>query len=80
MLTGIVQPGVEPGALLLNGYLLIGGERGLLLAGPVRVTGRPQPDMLTTAQQGTPFVVDEVEAVEPERSPPPEGDGLRGPD
>ncbi|CAA9269235.1 MAG: FIG00814497: hypothetical protein [uncultured Corynebacteriales bacterium] len=61
-LTGVVQPGVERGSLLLGGYLLVGGPRELLAGGrAVRVTGRPQPNLLTTAQQGTPFVVESVE-------------------
>ena len=61
-LTGVVQPGVEAGSLLLGGYLLLGGPRDVLAGGgTLRVTGRPQPHMLTTAQQGTPFVVETVE-------------------
>ncbi|MFC4148339.1 hypothetical protein ACFO0M_18970 [Micromonospora mangrovi] len=58
-LTGTVQGGVEPNCLLLDGNLLIGGPRDLLKPGAkVTVTGRPQPDMMTTCQQGTPFVVE----------------------
>ncbi|MCI4064284.1 hypothetical protein MRQ36_17450 [Micromonospora sp. R77] len=58
-LTGTVQGGVEPNCLLLDGNLLIGGPRDLLRPGAkVTVTGRPQPDMMTTCQQGTPFVVE----------------------
>jgi hypothetical protein len=58
-----VRPGVEPGCLLLQGYLLLGGPRELLRDGAqVKVTGRVQPDLVTTCQQGTPFV---VEAAEP---------------
>ena len=58
-LTGTVQAGVEPNCLLLDGNLLIGGPRDLLKPGArVTVTGRPQPGMMTTCQQGTPFVVE----------------------
>ncbi|PZF83495.1 hypothetical protein [Micromonospora deserti] len=58
-LTGVVTAGVEPNCLLLDGYLLIGGPRDVLAAGArVTVTGRAQPDMLTTCQQGKPFVVE----------------------
>jgi hypothetical protein len=61
-LTGIPEPAVEAGGLLLDGYLLIGGPRALLAEGRrVRVTGRVQPDLLTIWQQGTPFVVETAE-------------------
>ena len=58
VLTGTITSGVEYGCLMLNGFQLIGGPRELLRPGTrVRVSGRPAPDMLTTAQQGVPFVV-----------------------
>ncbi|MEV0805085.1 hypothetical protein [Micromonospora sp. NPDC050200] len=58
-ITGTVQPGVEPNCLLVDGYQLIGGPRDVLTVGArVTVTGQPQPDMMTTCQQGTPFVVE----------------------
>ncbi|MGR6317245.1 hypothetical protein Q2K19_06750 [Micromonospora soli] len=58
-LTGTVQAGVEPNCLLLDGNLLVGGPRDVLTPGArVTVTGHPQPDMMTTCQQGTPFVVE----------------------
>ncbi|MFV2116724.1 hypothetical protein ACFHW0_30975 [Micromonospora sp. LOL_025] len=58
-LTGTVTSGVEPNCLLLDNYLLIGGPRDLLKAGAkVTVTGRVQRDLLTTCQQGTPFLVE----------------------
>lgn len=61
-LTGVPQPAVEAGGLLLGGYLLVGGPRELLAGGaPVTVTGRPRPHLLTTAQQGTPLVVETAE-------------------
>ncbi|HWG98033.1 MAG TPA: hypothetical protein VNV66_01650 [Pilimelia sp.] len=60
--TGVVTAGVEAGCLLLGTYQLIGGPRELLRAGrTVRVTGVPRPDLLTTAQQGTPLVVSTAE-------------------
>ncbi|MEU3453915.1 hypothetical protein ABZ671_09965 [Micromonospora sp. NPDC006766] len=62
-LTGTVQAGVEPSCLLLDGNLLVGGPREALKPGArVTVTGHAQPDLMTTCQQGTPFV---VEAVKP---------------
>ncbi|MFC0004586.1 hypothetical protein [Micromonospora siamensis] len=58
-LTGTIDSGVEPNCLLLDGYLLVGGPRDVLKPGAkVTVTGQPQPDMMTTCQQGTPFVVE----------------------
>ncbi|MGW0216228.1 hypothetical protein ACWDXH_17745 [Micromonospora chokoriensis] len=57
-LSGTVQGGVEPGCVLLDGYLLLGGPRDVLTPGArVEVTGRVEPGMMTTCQQGTPFVV-----------------------
>ncbi|WCN82336.1 hypothetical protein [Micromonospora sp. LH3U1] len=57
-LTGTVQSGVEPNCVLLDGYLLLGGPRDVLTAGArVEVIGRAEPGMMTTCQQGTPFVV-----------------------
>jgi hypothetical protein len=62
-LTGTVVAGVEANCLLLNQYLLVGGDRSKLRAGAkVTVTGRARPDLMTTCQQGTPF---QVEAVQP---------------
>lgn len=60
-LTGTVTAGVEPGCLLLDGYLLVGGPREQLRAGTrVTVTGQVQADLMTTCQQGTPFRVKSV--------------------
>jgi hypothetical protein len=66
-LTGPITAGVEPGCLILT------TERGphlLVSSGPVTkslkagttmtVTGRAEPGMITTCQQGTPFVVTSV--------------------
>lgn len=58
-LTGTVVAGVEPNCVLLDNYLLVGGPRELLTSGKrVTVTGRVQADLMTTCQQGTPFVVE----------------------
>ncbi|MCX4386672.1 hypothetical protein OG777_06985 [Micromonospora peucetia] len=58
-LTGTVTSGVEPNCLLLDNYLLVGGPRDVLTSGAkVTVTGRVQRDLLTTCQQGTPFLVE----------------------
>ncbi len=57
-LTGVVTSGVEPNCLLINGFLLIGGDRALIKAGArLTVTGHVDRDVATTCQQGTPFVV-----------------------
>jgi hypothetical protein len=63
--SGEVVEGVEAGCLLLKTpatlYLLIGGDRAALPVGKrVTVVGTPQPDMMSTCQQGTPFQVDSV--------------------
>ncbi len=58
-LTGTVQAGVESGCLLLDGYLLVGGPRAVLVPGAsVLVTGKIQSDLVTTCQQGVPFLVE----------------------
>ncbi|TDC36135.1 hypothetical protein [Micromonospora sp. KC213] len=58
-ISGTVTSGVEPGCLLLDGYQLIGGPRDVLTPGAkVTVTGKPQADLLTVCQQGTPFKVE----------------------
>jgi hypothetical protein len=58
-LTGTISGGVEPNCLVLDGYLLVGGPRDVLTAGArVTVTGRVEPGMMTTCQQGTPFTVE----------------------
>jgi hypothetical protein len=68
--TGGVREGVEPGCLLLDAeeggrrYLLVGGERAELQAGArVKVTGRVEPDLVSTCQQGEPLVVATIEPV-----------------
>ncbi|MEV4820330.1 hypothetical protein [Micromonospora sp. NPDC049274] len=58
-LSGTITAGVEPNCLLLDGYLLVGGPRDVLAAGArVTVTGRVETGLMTTCQQGTPFVVE----------------------
>lgn len=57
-----VTAGVEFGCLLLNGHQLTGGPREMLRPGlHVRVTSRPEPRVMTIAQQGMPFVVTRAE-------------------
>lgn len=61
-LTGVLQPTVEAGGLMLEGYQILGGPPEVCRAGErVRVTGRVQPDVMTLHQQGTPFVVETAE-------------------
>jgi hypothetical protein len=58
-LTGVPQRGIEVGCLLLDQYLLIGGDRQLLESGvAVRVTGHTDRDVMSFCQQGIPFVVE----------------------
>ncbi|KWV33873.1 RAD23 family protein [Micromonospora rifamycinica] len=58
-LTGTVEAGVEPGCLLLDGHQLVGGPTDVLVKGArVTVTGRAQPDLTSTCQQGVPFLVE----------------------
>jgi hypothetical protein len=64
-LTGQVDEGVEPGCLVMKSggttYLLVGGDRTLVRVGQrITVRGRPNPEMITTCQQGTPFEVAEA--------------------
>ncbi|MDG4833275.1 hypothetical protein O7627_28800 [Solwaraspora sp. WMMD1047] len=57
-ISGTIVAGVEVGCLLLNDYLLVGGDKTLLRSGArVTVTGELQPDLMTTCQQGTPLLV-----------------------
>jgi hypothetical protein len=42
-------------------YLLVGGDRSLIVEGAhLTVTGRVDPSLMTTCQQGTPLIVDTV--------------------
>jgi hypothetical protein len=64
-LTGIVAAGVERQCLLLGEYLLVGGDRTVIRAGArLAVTGRVASDLVTTCQQGTPFVVISVQLID----------------
>jgi hypothetical protein len=64
-ITGTVSAGVEPGCVLLTGssgsHLLIFDDPALKAKAEtgarVVVSGKAEPDMMTTCQQGTPFVV-----------------------
>jgi hypothetical protein len=67
--SGTVAAGVEPDCLLLSGgntqYLLVFDDPAIRSAAAVgakvTVTGRAEPDMLSTCQQGTPFIVTSVQ-------------------
>ena len=64
-LTGEIEEGVEAGCVLLRAgnqaYLLLGGDREMIAkGGRLVVRGKPQPGLMTTCQQGTPFQVSEV--------------------
>ena len=60
-LTGIPERGVEASCLLLDKYLLVGGDRVLLGSGAkVTVTGHTEPDLMSFCQQGIYLVVDTV--------------------
>lgn len=60
-LTGPVEGGVEPGCVLLTSggatWLLLGMREVPTSGTTVTVTGTPAPDLRTTCQQGTPFLV-----------------------
>lgn len=63
--TGSIEEGVEPNCILLKtadkSYLLLGGDRALIQqGGRLTVRGTPQPDLMTTCQQGEPFRVAEA--------------------
>lgn len=65
---GTVSGGVESGCLILNTgtaqYLLLGADPAIAVAGAeIEVTGRAQPDQMTTCQQGTPFAVTKTQRV-----------------
>ena len=66
-LRGTVSPGVERGCLLLTTdrgvFQLLGPARAHLRPGmTVEVDGAPDDQLLTTCQQGTPFLVTTVRA------------------
>jgi hypothetical protein len=62
---GTIQPGVEPGCLILSTdnevFQLVGPPTANLKAGmTVEVSGAPDKTLVTTCQQGTPFVVTKI--------------------
>jgi hypothetical protein len=64
-MTGEVQAGVEHGCLIMEvegkTYLLVGGDRSVVREGArITVRGHPNPDLITTCQQGEPFEVAEA--------------------
>jgi hypothetical protein len=65
-LTGTIAAGVEPNCLLLDKHLLIindPAQRAEAQPGAsVTVTGRVEQGMMTTCQQGTPFIVTTLRA------------------
>ena len=65
-LTGTISAGVEANCLLLDDHLLIFDDAALKAAAQVgatvTVTGSAKPGMMTTCQQGTPFVVTAIRA------------------
>ncbi len=73
-ITGSVTEGVETGSVVLtgdDGRVWQIGRRWQHLSGRrVAVVGRPQPDLLTTAQQGVVLLVDEVTDLGPGVPPP----------
>jgi hypothetical protein len=64
-ITGTPTEGAENGCIVMQAgntlYLLLGGDPSVLMSGrPVVVRGTPEPGLMTTCQQGTPFRVAEV--------------------
>lgn len=64
-ITGEVVAGVEMGCVLLRTgdgreHLLVGDIDALRMDATATVRGHPDPDLMTTCQQGVPFVVNEV--------------------
>ena len=63
---GVVEDGVERGCKILRAgdqmYQLVGSADPLITAGArLSVRGRPNPNLVTTCQQGTPFQVVQVQ-------------------
>jgi len=65
-LTGTISAGVEANCLLLDDHLLIFDDAALKatakVGATVTVTGSAKPGMMTTCQQGTPFIVTAIRA------------------
>ncbi len=69
---GRVREGVRPSCLLLGPWLLVGDlVRDVRPGESVRVTGTPQPNLMTTCQQGTPLAVTFLERLAGGPSVPP---------
>jgi hypothetical protein len=68
-LRGTAAAGVEANCVVLKAddgqsYLLIGGDRQLIMSGSrIEVAGKVMPDLMTTCQQGIPFTVDTVRKI-----------------
>lgn len=70
VVTGVPQAGVEASCVLLDRYLLVGGtpsQRALLGAGTtarttITVSGHTDPTQVSSCQQGTLLVVDDLRA------------------
>jgi hypothetical protein len=68
-LRGTPFEGVEAGCLLLRAddgrdYLLLGGDRTLIMSGSrIEVEAAIQPDLMTTCQQGIPAIVKTVRKI-----------------
>jgi len=65
-ISGTITAGVEPGCLLLDDHLLIIKDTALesvaAVGAAVTATGHAEPGMMTTCQQGTPFIVSTIRA------------------
>ena len=65
-LTGTISAGVEANCLLLDDHLLIFDDAALKatakVGATVTVTGSAKPGMMSTCQQGTPFIVTAIRA------------------
>ena len=63
-LVGTVSPGVEGGCHLLSSdgttYQLVGGGGAVVDGQEIEVLGTVRADLLTTCQQGVPFLVERV--------------------
>jgi hypothetical protein len=67
-LTGLVEAGVEHRSVVLTDdegrIWQLGAAGSTVLGRRVRVVGRPRPDLLTTAQQGTPLAVVDLTVID----------------
>ncbi|MEV6601612.1 hypothetical protein AB0M36_32870 [Actinoplanes sp. NPDC051346] len=65
-ISGRITAGVEPNCLLLGDNLLVIDQESLRakakVGAEVTVTGRAEPGMMSTCQQGTPFMVTTIRA------------------